>query len=370
MNHKILQIGADNFGKGGRSIVAFNLVKNISKNLQIDFLATTEYKESKVTKKIKKKGNIFKITQKVFINLITLVKSEKYDIVHIHVDQAYEALKLTLAARIGGCKKIIIHAHSSGPIIKYNTLQKVAISISRIIISSLNIVKIAVSKSSAEYMFGKNAKKVVILKDGIDINKYRFSNSLRDKLKKKYNIKNEYVIGNVGRISNEKNQLFLIKVFEYYLENNKNSKLIFVGDGKDRGKIEAEVKLMGLKDKVIFLGYCDNVSEILQMLDVFVFPSKHEGFGMAALEAQACGIPTIISKGVPNEVMVTGICKKVNNWGINNWASAIQEMNGKNINRAKISQCCQSKICKDGYDITKSSRKLESIYRTIIRNIN
>lgn len=359
---KVLQIGADNFGRGGRSIVAFNLVKNMSEHIQIDFLATSNFVESNITKQIRQHGSIYKILNNLFINLIFLIRREKYSIVHIHADQAFEALKLTLAARLGGCKFVVVHGHSSGTGIRYSLSQKYAIGFSKKIMRILNITRIAVSKSSARYMFGNDIHNVVIIKDGIELGKYSYDKTTRLSLREKYGLKNEFCIGNVGRLSPEKNQLFLIEIFENYLFLNSNAKLIIVGDGQELETLKRKTRIDGIEEKVKFLGHCSNVSEILEMLDAFVFPSKHEGFGMAALEAQASGLPTLISSGVPDDVMLTLLCQKENSWKKKKWVYDIKNIEKLNFNRTQIIKKCKRKIEKAGYDITKSSKQLENIY--------
>lgn len=368
MHNKVLQIGADNFGKGGRSIIAFNLVKNMSDQIQVDFLATTDYEESPVTARIRKHGTIYKIANNLFINLVSLVRKEKYSVVHIHVDQSFEAMKLVIAAKLGGCKHVIIHAHSSGTGIKYNFFQKTGIKVSRLLIRFINVTKIAVSKKAAQYMFGEKIDDVILLKDGIDLSNYLFNSITRTRLRKSFEIGNELCIGNVGRLSYEKKQSFLIKVFNNYLRLNSNAKLIIVGEGQELKKLKQIIKELHLDNKIKLLGYRSDIPEILQMLDVFVFPSEQEGFGLAALEAQAAGLPTLISRGVPDEVMVTNLCFKNTSWKAKNWALDIRKIEKLSISRLDNSRKSNKKIGAAGYDIEDSSKKLEKIYMNFFEN--
>lgn len=364
MLKKVLQIGADNFGRGGRSIVAYNLIKNMDTNIQNDFLATSHYIESDITRSIKKNGYIHVITNNLFYNLTLLIKRENYDIVHIHVDQAYEGLKLVLAVKFGGCKKIILHGHSSGDIVNYSLIQKLCINISKQIVKSLNLIRIAVSRDAGDYLFGEDSKNIIILKDGIDSEKYRFDDDSRNRVRAVQKFSGKFCIGTVGRLSSEKNQLFLVDIFSKYLQFNKNAILFLVGDGEEKMKLEQEVVALGLKDKVFFYGYSSNIPSILSSFDVFVFPSVHEGFGMAALEAQANGLPTLISIGVPNEVIVTPNCQKIYSWDPQKWANSIKNINCKLKKRERFSDRNIKYIKKLGYDIDNSSKKLETIYKS------
>ena len=365
MYNKVLQIGADNFGKGGRSIIAFNLVKNMSNRIQIDFLATKDFEESSVTAEIRRHGTIYKIANNLFINLIFLFIIEKYSIVHIHADQSFEAVKLALAAKLGGCNHIIVHAHSSGTGVKYNFVQKTGIKVSKSLIRFIKVTKIAVSEESAKYMFGEKIDNIIFLKDGVELQKYLFNNITRTKLRRSFGIGNELCIGNVGRLSSEKRQSFLIEVFNNYLRLNNNAKLVIVGEGRELKNLKQKVKALNLQKKVKFLGYRSNIPEILQMLDVFVFPSEHEGFGMAALESQAAGLPTLISRGVPDGVMVTKLCQKEISWDPVKWALDINSLVKVNSNR--VDNSYKKEIIDAGYDLRTSSKKLERVYNKLFK---
>lgn len=357
---KILQIGAENFGHGGRSVIAYGLTKYMSLRFRNDFLAYSNYTTNKVTENIENRGKIFKILKKKTWNTIKLSRSNKYDLVHIHADNAYEALKMALLVKLGCHKtRVIVHAHtiSDG---KISIFKKVVIYFSGFLLNSIMDLKIAVSNDAAMYMF-KSLDNVLIVKDGIDIDKFKYNPSIRKKIRDKFKIDSNFIIGNVGRLAFPKNQLFLVDIFRKVVEILPNARLILIGDGEDRKKIVNKVKRYGISDKVTLLGNRDDVSQLLQAMDVFVFPSVYEGFGMASLESQAAGLPTLISDSVPQDVKISDLCKSISLNSIEEWVNEIVN-SSKPFNRSYKSNEINEILKSSGYNLEHSSKLIECQY--------
>jgi glycosyltransferase involved in cell wall biosynthesis len=111
----------------------------------------------------------------------------------------------------------------------------------------------------------------------------------------------EFVIGHVGRFDPLKNHAFLVKAAAEVVQRRPDSRLLLVGDGPLRGEILDQARELGIADRVIFTGTRDDVPNQLSAMDVFVFPSISEGLGLAVVEAQAAGLPCVISSAVPAE---------------------------------------------------------------------
>lgn len=177
---------------------------------------------------------------------------------------------------------------------------------------------------------------------------------MRDELKIS---KSDFVIGHVGRFAPPKNHPFLIDVFKSVHDKNRNSKLLLVGTGNGQSNIREKVDNLGLSDSVIFLGNRGDVNRILQAMDVFLFPSLYEGLGIAALEAQASGLPCIISDGVPSECKVTDLAESLDlNLPIDKWANAVLEK------QSAIRKNTYQEIKNAGYDIEQNAKQLENFY--------
>ncbi|WP_050498019.1 glycosyltransferase [Oenococcus oeni] len=365
---KILQIGAENFGNGGRSVIAYGLTKAMRSDIKNDFVAYSDYEESSITADIRRRGKIYSISNHPFRSTIKLIHHQKYDLVHIHADHAYEALKIAIAAKIGGSKRIVVHAHQAGDN-NYRKIKQLVIVISRQLLPLFIDLKLACSKSAAEYMYGRDhLKNVVILRDGIEIDKYHFFPKVRTRLRDELNLTDEIVIGNVGRLVSQKNQAFLIDVFSHFHKNVPNSKLLLIGSGDKKETLEKKINQLGLEKQILFLGNRSDVPNLLQVMDIFAFPSRHEGFGMAALEAQAAGLPTIISNNVPNDVRITDLCvEETINRGVDNWVSRFSKIvNSLPLDRANIVKRAHKKIVSSGYDLRESAMNLEDLYRGLV----
>ena len=145
-----------------------------------------------------------------------------------------------------------------------------------------------------------------IAKNAIDIEKYRLNPAKRAALRDELGIGNDtFVIGHVGRFTFQKNHEFLIEIFKEIYKRNKNSKLILIGKGKNEVKIKQMVQTCGFGDKVLFLGYREDIPELMSVMDCFVLPSRFEGLGIVGVEAQAAGLPTFFSTEIPKELKLT-----------------------------------------------------------------
>ena len=156
---------------------------------------------------------------------------------------------------------------------------------------------------SKQIMQGANYKEI---KNAIDISQYKYDEDIRIAYRKKYGVEDKFVIGNVGRLQFQKNQLFLLDIFASVLKKKTEAILWMIGQGEDEDKIREKIQKLNLGTAVKMLGVRNDVPNLLQAMDVFVFPSVFEGLGIALLEAQATGLTCIASKDViPEEVKVT-----------------------------------------------------------------
>ena len=174
-------------------------------------------------------------------------------------------------------------------------------------------------------------------------------------------IKNKFVVGHVGRFCYQKNHEFLIEVFKRVHDKDENSVLLLAGIGELQDDIKKKVSLFGLEDSVIFLGARNDIDRIYQAMDVFVLPSRYEGLGMVAIEAQASGLPVLASPKVPDEIKITN----------NVWFLPLND--NKDVWAKKVLGC--RKISRDntsveieraGFDISREAKKLEEYYNNIL----
>lgn len=359
---KVLIIGTTNI-YGGVGHIMFELCNNMNREkVSFDFLyyqdATDKEKEMihalggefyKVPRYSKEPITFCKAIKKFY-------KEHHYDVVHIH---ASSAMLMMYAFPVWKDKKmhIVYQSHvdkidGKGNQILHKFFQKY--------VNRYAECKIAVSGIAAEFMYGQDeVKTTVLLKNGIEARKFMFDENVRRRKRQDLDITSKYVIGHIGRFSKQKNHSFLIDVFSAVYEKNKDAMLLMIGNGEDEVKIREKVKDLKLDKNVIFYGTSDNVTELLCVMDCFVFPSLWEGLGIVAIEAQANGLPVIASDRVPPEANITDLfCYKNLNASTEEWVECILQFVGRENDR----KLYYNMISDNGYDIEDVVKKLEKIY--------
>lgn len=344
-------------GRGGLETMIMNYYRHIDRTkIQFDFLVHRESQADYDDEILELGGRIYYVpplnpfSSNYFRALNSFFSNHHYDIVHSHLD-CLSAYPLKIAKKYG-VKTRIAHAHSNNQDRNFKYLIKVY---SKHLIPRYANELFACSIEAGKWMF--SGHKFKVLKNAIDTKRYLYSPEIEQRIKDKMKIQNRFIIGHVGRFNPPKNHKFLIDVFQCVEKIEKNVLLLLVGTGEGKLEIENKVKSLGLKDKVLFLGSRNDVAEILQAFDVFVFPSLYEGLGIAAVEAQAAGIPCILSDQVPRECQLT---ENVHFLSLKSspqeWAnSIIKYMGSKKKNE-------YSAICAAGYDISENAKKLEKFY--------
>ena len=215
-------------------------------------------------------------------------------------------------------------------------------------------------QESGEWLFGKkNSGKFIQMNNAIDAKAYAFDETKRARIRAELGFTTELVVGHVGRFDAQKNHSFIIDIFEKVHEQQPNSVLMLVGNdaGKLGEEIHRKVNDMGLSEAVRFLGVRSDVADLMQAMDVFVFPSRFEGFGIAALEAQAAGLPTLVSQRIPPECFVTEYIHALSlEDDATDWAGRVLAMSSMTRRR-------QFDIIKAaGFDVVENAKKLQQFY--------
>ena len=209
-------------------------------------------------------------------------------------------------AYLKGVKNRIIHVHS--PNASGGWKMKLFHNLNKKNIKKYANIFLSCSKGASEYSYDRDIienQDYRIIYNAINVDKFIYNEENRKKIRNELNISEEdFVIGHVGRLSDVKNHNFLIDVFD---EINKEvkSKLVLVGEGELRNKLEEKVRELNLDDRVIFLGMRTDIEEILSAFDSFVFPSKYEGLSLSLVEAQASGLRCFLSTNISEENNLT-----------------------------------------------------------------
>lgn len=298
-------------GLGGAESFMMNLYRQIDRSkYQFDFLIYDDFENvTDYYEEVKKLGGRFFVVTnpkknllKYLIEVNRLLKKESFDIAHNEVYFG-GGINLWLAKR-NGIKKRIAHSHSvedgKGNSILLRCLRKyLAWLLLRTATDYL-----AVSEKAGKSLFHNAPFKVV--HNGIDLSLYRTNQELVNETKRELDLNNSsIIIGTVGRLEKEKNHFFLVDVFSVINKLDKNAKLLIIGEGTLRGKLESYIDEKGLSGVIFLLGNRRDIPDLLGVLDVFVMTSYYEGLPMSALEAQASGKKLILSNGVSKETKLT-----------------------------------------------------------------
>ena len=187
-------------------------------------------------------------------------------------------------------------------------------------------------------------------------------------LREELGLGDAYVVGHVGRFHYAKNHPFLLKVFAEICKINDNARLLIVGDGEDRPKIEQEIAASGLKDKVILAGMQRDTSRYYQAMNVLVFPSFYEGLPGTIVEAQCAGLPCVVSDAVTRDVDKTPLLRYLSlEESAQKWAQTAMEMSDEYpaSNRQDMIRYCDM-MKEAGFDVTAQVRELERTYKGLL----
>lgn len=227
-----------------------------------------------------------------------------YDAVHVHL--GYKGAVALLCAKNCGIYTRISHAHiANEPESVVQMLFRKGMST---VVKMLSTSLIGCGVDAAKWVWGTNTYdrgRVTIMNNAIDTAKYAFSPQVRDEVRKELGIdKKTFVVGHIGRLSAQKNQLRLLDIFKKIVEIRPDSILLLIGRGELENEIRRKVERLGLRDHVRLMGVRDDVPRLLNVMDVFVFPSTHEGLPFTLIETQCNGLPAISANTVTSMVKI------------------------------------------------------------------
>lgn len=353
---------------GGVGTLLLGLNNNIDKNnIHMDCLLFKSDRKSNFSKEWKKSGggieiipfelkpkNYFKI--KKFLN--TFFEENNYDIVHLHSPNlGFMIFPIVKKYKIG-----IRILHSHHVVHSENKLRNLRNSVLVRIGNKHSNNYIACSQDAGEFLF--SGKPFLFLPNGIEVEKFLYSVEQRESVRN--SIDNEVkIIGLIGNLTPIKNQELIIRIAPKLLDLNKNLQFWFIGEGEDREKLEDLVRKNDLENNVFFLGRRNDISALLQAMDVFVMPSEYEGFGISALEAQAAGLPCILSDSIPQEICVIDKVKFVSLRNEDLWIQQILHSMSLEYSRFEIGKQVEESI----YSIKNSSEILTQFYMRLMEEI-
>lgn len=353
---KVLIVNTIGMGYEGMSSVIMNYLENMDRsNLDI-YIATFSNTSKEYLCRINKvaKAIILPNRKKNIVGYIKGLAQElkkEYDVFHIHGNSGTMMIEVYLA-KLYGNAQIITHVHNttcSHPVI--NSILK------KPMYREAN-VRLACSIKAGEWLYGK--KKFEVLNNAIDLDRYAFNISIRDRMRKELGITDEYVIGHAGSFIEQKNHSFLVDIFFEFQKSIPNSRLLLLSDGPEMQNIRKKLMDYQILDKVIFLGRRSNAYLFYQVMDCFVLPSKWEGLPLVALEAQAADLPVYISDKVTSEVSCSSKAIFLSlDMSPSSWAKKIKNNINESYNRVEGKK---AEMVDGKFDIKAEAKKLRKLY--------
>lgn len=311
---RILQI-IDNINiDAGVASIVMNIYRNIDRSkYQFDFLVSHHgYNRGKTFESEIELmgGKIFYFGAPLSKNLLSATHkarvffrdhSTEYDVVHLHTPTIAE---FTIRfAREYGIRSIITHSHSA-----MTSTNVAKAKINEFLIERMKKYTNnywACSSAAADFLFGNmESKSVVVIENAISPFPFSFNDNTRKSIRAKMMLENKTVFVHVSNYTKIKNVHFIVPILKAIVNQNPLFHFMFVGDGPELASVKELVNQLMLTSNCSFVGATDEVGKYLQGADAFFMPSLTEGFGIAAVEAQAAGLPCFLSEGVPREVEV------------------------------------------------------------------
>ena len=351
---------------GGVSSVVMNLYRNVDRDkVQFDFLCWRNIAESYRAEIEKMGGRVYYVPSPLrFKSVISAHKQidaffrehgGEYPVAHLHSPSANRFF-LKPAAKYGVPVRIC-HSHNT-----FYSDSKIKSFFNRFLCQSLwkYANKFwACSKKAGEFMYGRDAVevgKVEVINNAITCEKFAFNPEVRAEVSAQLGVSDNFVIGSVGRLCPQKNQLFLIESFAAMSQQRSDARLVLVGTGPELESIQELIVKTGMSDKIILAGFRPDVNNVLQAFDCFVLPSLKEGLPVSAIEAQACGLPCLLSDDITHE----SDCGYIDFIPLDKhkWSKALL-----NIERNKNRHLGQENVKAAGFDIKIEAKRVQDLYR-------
>lgn len=358
---RILYVNGGLMNRGGIESYMMNYYRYFDRDkIQIDFVVHDAGGYGYYDEEIKgMRGRIFVLPQKskhplsYSRKLKRILIEGNYKIIHTHMD-AMGAWVLKVA-KVCGIPVRIAHSHNTKHLTS-NPIKLFFLEQARKNINKYATCRMACSEMAGKWLFGNQTFHVI--RNAIDIDKFKFNKDVREQIRVKYNIGNDFLIGHVGRFDVQKNHSFLIDIFAKVHHVMPNCKLMLIGEGYLKDNILQKINELCLQDHVILTGTREDVNSFYNAFDLFVLPSLFEGLPVVAVENQINGCPALLSSTITTETQISPDVKFI---GLQEelWVKEIV----RNIRTYKVPrEGAKFNLYMSNYNIQNEAKKLQNIY--------
>lgn len=294
---------------------------------------------------------------KNFFSIYKTVKSRRYKTVFIFSQHPVVLFDL-LACLLGGAKKRIVRSTNSSC---GGSASNYLARLFRPLMNMFVTERLAPSKEAASWLFGERIVEkgdFKLINNGLDLKQFSYSDKNRIAFRHELGVEDSLLVGHVGRFNEQKNHLFLLDIFNELYKLNKKARLVLIGKGELKDDIQEKVGLLHLENVVLFLDVRNDIPYCLSGIDLFLFPSLYEGMPNTVIEAQACGLPCLVSDTITPDAKITDLVEfeSLESSPIV-WAQRAMDMADRKINRNNYNRNMREK----GYSIEEVSDILMKI---------
>lgn len=336
---RVLELNVDDNGPGGVYTLVRSLIKARPEGYHFGIIAFEPFMDQANQDGLEALGchvtyvgdyaNKVKKRLVWYRNIRDLLRRDPYDYVHVHSDGAHRPLVAALAARMAGIDKsrIVVHSHASDSDGRYRWLKHALHLACRHLLPLVSSNFAACSDLAAQWMFPASVQpRVRLVHNGVDLQLFRFNPDDRQRLRRQLGIPDDsLLIGHVGRFSYQKNHPFLLRAFARTLQRRPDARLLLVGAGDQEKDTRQLANQLGIDRATIFFGKTDNVPQVLSALDLFALPSHFEGLPIVGVEAQASGLPLLLSDKITRQAALTSGASflPIGERHLDDWANAM-----------------------------------------------
>lgn len=373
---RVLLSGVDDHGPGGIYSLVRSVIARCPEGVHFDFAALEPFEQEANQTELEQRGCLVRYLGRGrrvpskwvawYRGTQRMLRENSYDFLHLHSDVAHRPLLVAMAAVQAGFDKqrIIVHAHASDVDGSCRPIKRLLHRLCSSLLPHFCGRYVACSDRAARWMFPKAVPgKVTIIRNGIDLARFRYDSDLRCKAREKLGLDSEaFLIGHVGRFSYQKNHPFLLRLFARLLTLRHNARLLLVGAGNDMEAAVSLAEQLGIDNRVIFYGTTQDTVPLFCAMDAFVLPSNFEGLPIVGVEAQALGLNCLMSDKVTTMAALTPLAQflPIGNGDELRWAQALAQMaTPSDKQRSDDNQLLRQK----GYDLENTIDDFLAIYK-------
>ncbi|MEK4217286.1 MULTISPECIES: glycosyltransferase family 1 protein [unclassified Bacillus (in: firmicutes)] len=359
--------------RGGAETMVMNLYRKMDRSkVQFDFLTYRNDPCAYDEEILSLGGRLFYVPSIGQSNPLIFVKNVRntikengpFSAVHAHTD--FQTGFIALAARLAGVQVRVCHSHNTSWKTGFNWKDRLQLMVFRRLILAYATELCACGEDAGRFLFGRSnmeRKRVHLLPNGIDLDLFSPAGQAADDEKKARGIASDrLIIGHVARFHEVKNHAFLLKLAVHLKKRGVRFQMVLAGDGPLREQMEEEARRLNLLSDVLFLGTEEHIHELMRTFDVFVMPSLYEGLPVVLVEAQASGLPCIISDTITEKVDTgLGLVKRVSlSKPMDIWAETIVRAAAAGRPKREL---VKDTLAKLGYDARRNVGALMNLYQ-------